>query len=74
MDCNHFIEVPLRSGGGKKMKKRKELDALVAHSLTKRGSHRTINSQDKLLSVSTDDLDDFAWVNILKYIADYLSY
>ncbi|XP_017866924.1 PREDICTED: uncharacterized protein LOC108616320 [Drosophila arizonae] len=64
MDCNHFIEVPLRSGGGKKMKKRKELDALVAHSLTKRGSHRTINSQDKLLSVSTDDLDDFAWMSV----------
>ncbi|XP_064543651.1 uncharacterized protein LOC135432102 [Drosophila montana] len=64
MNCNHFIEVPLRSSGGKKMKKRKELDALIAHSLTKRGYHRTINSQDKLLSVSTDDPDDLAWMSV----------
>ncbi|EDW01943.1 uncharacterized protein LOC6560631 [Drosophila grimshawi] len=64
MDCNHRIEVPQRSGGGKKMKKRKELDALIAHSITKRGSRRTNNSQDMLLSVSTDDLDDFAWMSV----------
>ncbi|XP_030388276.1 uncharacterized protein LOC115634583 [Scaptodrosophila lebanonensis] len=68
MDCNHRIEVPLRSGGGKKMKKRRELDALIAHSLTKRstrrGVHGTAPSQDKLLSVSTDDPEDYAWTNI----------
>ncbi|XP_034103063.1 uncharacterized protein LOC117567295 [Drosophila albomicans] len=64
MDCHHRIEVPLRSGGGKKMKKRRELDALIAHSITKKGSHRTIHSQDKLLSVSTDDPDDYTWMNV----------
>jgi len=69
MDCHHRIEVPLRSGGGKKMKKRRELDALIAHSITKKGSHRTVHSQDKLLSVSTDDPDDYTWViGILKII------
>ncbi|XP_034480055.1 uncharacterized protein LOC117785898 [Drosophila innubila] len=64
MDCHHRIEVPLRSGGGKKMKKRRELDALIAHSITKKGSHRTVHSQDKLLSVSTDDPDDYTWMNV----------
>ncbi|ALC42652.1 CG3907 [Drosophila busckii] len=63
MECHHRIEVPLRSGGGKKMKKRRELDALIAHSLTKRDTRRAVNSQDKLLSVSTDDPEDYAWVN-----------
>lgn len=62
MECHHRIEVPLRSGGGKKMKKRRELDALIAHSLTKRGVRRTVQSQDKLLSVSTDDPDEYTWV------------
>lgn len=62
MECHHRIEVPLRSGGGKKMKKRRELDALIAHSLTKRGIRRPVQSQDKLLSVSTDDPDEYTWV------------
>ncbi|KAL7737479.1 hypothetical protein ACLKA6_007615 [Drosophila palustris] len=64
MDCHHRIEVPLRSGGGKKMRKRRELDALIAHSITKKGSHRAVHSQDKLLSVSTDDPDDYTWMNV----------
>ncbi|KAH8413845.1 hypothetical protein KR222_009159 [Zaprionus bogoriensis] len=64
MEGHHRIEVPLRSGGGKKMKKRRELDALIAHSITKRGIRRAVQSQDKLLSVSTDDPDDYTWMNV----------
>ncbi|XP_001360877.4 uncharacterized protein [Drosophila pseudoobscura] len=64
----HRIEVPLRSGGGKKMKKRRELDALIAQSSSsKRNTRRTggaTHSQDKLLSVSTDDPEDYAWTNV----------
>ncbi|XP_022223867.2 uncharacterized protein LOC111075083 isoform X2 [Drosophila obscura] len=64
----HRIEVPLRSGGGKKMKKRRELDALIAQSSSsKRNTRRTAgatHSQDKLLSVSTDDPEDYAWTNV----------
>ncbi|KAH8237315.1 hypothetical protein KR038_009726 [Drosophila bunnanda] len=67
MDCHHRIEVPLRAG--KKMKKRRELDALIAtQSSSKRANRRTAggatHSQDKLLSVSTDDPDDYAWTNV----------
>ncbi|XP_020818213.1 uncharacterized protein LOC110191657 [Drosophila serrata] len=67
MDCHHRIEVPLRAG--KKMKKRRELDALIAtQSSSKRANRRTTggatHSQDKLLSVSTDDPDDYAWTNV----------
>lgn len=57
------VSVPLRAG--KKMKKRKELDALVANSVTKRSCVTSkrgqgqagggISSQDQLLSESTDD-------------------
>lgn len=76
MECHHRIEVPLRSGGGKKMKKRRELDALIAHSLTKRSIRRPVQSQDKLLSVSTDDPDEYTWVikkqSKLSYIRMYL--
>ncbi|XP_068148119.1 polyamine-modulated factor 1-binding protein 1 [Drosophila tropicalis] len=68
MDCHHRIEVPLRSGGGgKKMKKRRELDALIAHSTAKRNTtngRRAMHSQDKLLSVSTDDPEDYVWTNV----------
>ncbi|XP_034120025.1 uncharacterized protein LOC117578561 [Drosophila guanche] len=65
----HRIEVPLRSGGGKKMKKRRELDALIAQSSSsKRNTRRTAggatHSQDKLLSVSTDDPEEYAWTNV----------
>lgn len=35
MESAGQVAVPLR-GGGKKMRKRRELDALVAHSLAKR--------------------------------------
>ncbi|KAH8253406.1 hypothetical protein KR032_005390 [Drosophila birchii] len=67
MDCHHRIEVPLRAG--KKMKKRRELDALIAtQSSSKRVNRRTAggatHSQDKLLSVSTDDPEDYAWTNV----------
>ncbi|XP_017045055.1 uncharacterized protein LOC108090741 isoform X2 [Drosophila ficusphila] len=69
MDCHHRIEVPLRAG--KKMKKRRELDALIASqsSSSKRANRRTpgggaTHSQDKLLSVSTDDPEDYAWTNV----------
>jgi len=71
MDCHHRIEVPLRAG--KKMKKRRELDALIASqsSSSKRANRRVpgaTNSQDKLLSVSTDDPEDYAWVRNLLYL------
>lgn len=51
------------------MKKRRELDALIAQSSSKRGTRRTgaggaTHSQDKLLSVSTDDPEDYAWTNV----------
>ncbi|XP_017070182.1 uncharacterized protein LOC108107263 isoform X1 [Drosophila eugracilis] len=67
MDCHHRIEVPLRAG--KKMKKRRELDALITSqsSSSKRANRRVpgaTNSQDKLLSVSTDDPEDYAWTNV----------
>ncbi|KAH8308657.1 hypothetical protein KR059_000304 [Drosophila kikkawai] len=67
MDCHHRIEVPLRAG--KKMKKRRELDALIAtQASSKRANRRTAggatHSQDKLLSVSTDDPEDYAWTNV----------
>ncbi|KAJ6647115.1 hypothetical protein Bhyg_02335 [Pseudolycoriella hygida] len=62
------VVVPLRIGG-KKMRKRRELDALVAHSLAKRACSSTskrqpsngINSQDQLLSQSTSDQEDSTW-------------
>lgn len=59
MESNGHVSVPLRTG--KKMKKRKELDALVANSVTKRSCAPKrapgggISSQDQLLSESTDD-------------------
>ncbi|XP_031624412.1 uncharacterized protein LOC116341445 isoform X1 [Contarinia nasturtii] len=61
------VNVPLRSSG-KKMRKRRELDALVAHSLAKRACNsgkrqaagNGINSQDQLLSVSTDDQEEYS--------------
>lgn len=57
------VNVPLQ--GGKKMKKRKELDALVAKNVNKRtgdGVKRSssgggVSSHDKLLSDSTDEQD-----------------
>lgn len=95
------VNVPLRSSG-KKMRKRRELDALVAHSLAKRyhnlGFDQTfktrekqkknvlivlmifnracnsgkrqaagngINSQDQLLSASTDDQEEYSLVAIV---------
>lgn len=61
MESTGHVSVPLRTG--KKMKKRKELDALVANSVTKRSCVASkrgqagggISSQDQLLSESTDD-------------------
>lgn len=63
MESTHHVTVPLRAG--KKMKKRKELDALVAH--TGPGKRVGINGgggggsspQDQLLSESTDEHDDY---------------
>lgn len=62
MDSVAHVNVPLR--GGKKMKKRKELDALVAHTINKRSldvkrssSTGGVSSHDQLLSDSTDDQD-----------------
>lgn len=63
--------VPLRVGG-KKMRKRKELDALVAHSLAKRAYNNGkrniagtgLTSNDQLLSQSTDDQDDYSWTKV----------
>ncbi|XP_012161859.1 uncharacterized protein LOC101461058 isoform X2 [Ceratitis capitata] len=67
MDSSHQVNVPLRSGG-KKIRKRRELDALIAHSFGKKQSVRrnnlNIHSQDKLLSASTDDAEDYAWVQM----------
>ncbi|XP_053965691.1 calcium-binding and coiled-coil domain-containing protein 1 [Anastrepha ludens] len=67
MDSSHQINVPLRSGG-KKIRKRRELDALIAHSFGKKQLIRrtTLNrlSQDKLLSVSTDDAEDYTCVQM----------
>lgn len=64
----HHVAVPLRVGG-KKMRKRRELDALVAHSLAKGakggGRHAASNgvaSHDQLLSNSTDEQEDYSWV------------
>lgn len=54
------MNVPLRAG--KKMKKRKELDALVAHSGPGKrvgGGGGGASSQDQLLSESTDEQDDY---------------
>ncbi|KFB48577.1 hypothetical protein ZHAS_00016891 [Anopheles sinensis] len=64
----HHVAVPLRVGG-KKMRKRRELDALVAHSLAKgakggAGRHIASNgvaSHDQLLSNSTDEQEDYSW-------------
>jgi hypothetical protein len=55
MESVHHVNVPLRAG--KKMKKRKELDALVAHSGL--GKRVGPSSQDQLLSESTDEHDDY---------------
>nr|XP_036215135.1 uncharacterized protein LOC118680271 isoform X2 [Bactrocera oleae] len=67
MDSSHQISVPLRTGG-KKIRKRRELDALIAHSFGKKRSIRrtmlNINSQEKLLSASTDDADDYTCVHM----------
>ncbi|XP_017469651.1 PREDICTED: uncharacterized protein LOC108361531, partial [Rhagoletis zephyria] len=67
MDSSHQINVPLRSGG-KKIKKRRELDALIAHSFGKKQTIRRNNlnrlSQDKLLSASTDDAEDYTWIQL----------
>ncbi|XP_069674358.1 EF-hand calcium-binding domain-containing protein 14-like isoform X1 [Periplaneta americana] len=68
MESVHHVNVPLRAG--KKMKKRKELDALVAHSGPgkrtgggvgggKRNGGGGASSQDQLLSESTDEQDDY---------------
>lgn len=59
---NH-VSVPLQVG--KKMKKRKELDALVAKTMSKRSGDSVkrclnagaVSSHDKLLSESTDEQD-----------------
>lgn len=80
MDAVH-VNVPLRTG--KKMKKRKELDALVANSLAKRScgggpingtvsnkrstAGNGISSQDQLLSESTDEQEAY-WNNRLNGI------
>lgn len=67
MDRSHQICVPFRPGG-KKIRKRRELDALIAHSVAKKMSiPRTvlnINSKEKLLSASTDDAEDYTWVQM----------
>ncbi|KAK6617160.1 hypothetical protein RUM44_005491 [Polyplax serrata] len=63
MNSMTHVNVPLQ--GGKKMKKRKELDALVAKTMNKRiadGDKRSsgaggVSSHDKLLSDSTDEQD-----------------
>ena len=61
MESTHHVTVPLRAG--KKMKKRKELDALVAHSGPGKrlggGSGGGSSPQDQLLSESTDEHDDY---------------
>lgn len=58
MESTHHVTVPLRAG--KKMKKRKELDALVAHSGPgKRLGGGGSSPQDQLLSESTDEHDDY---------------
>ncbi|XP_037033461.1 uncharacterized protein LOC119072370 isoform X2 [Bradysia coprophila] len=71
MESVGHVVVPLRIGG-KKMRKRRELDALVAHSLAKRACSSTskrqasngINSQDQLLSQSTSDQEDSTWSKV----------
>jgi len=63
MGSTHHVTVPLRAG--KKMKKRKELDALVAHSGPGKrlggggGGGGGSSPQDQLLSESTDEHDDY---------------
>lgn len=53
------VNVPLRSGG-KKMRKRKELDALNRRGQSnKRSTPGGVSSQDQLLSDSTDEQDEF---------------
>ncbi|XP_050093085.1 uncharacterized protein LOC126576046 isoform X2 [Anopheles aquasalis] len=66
----HHVAVPMRVGG-KKMRKRRELDALVAHSLAKgsksSGRHIASNgvaSHDQLLSNSTDEQEDYSWPKV----------
>lgn len=77
MDSSQHVTVPLRYGI-KKMRKRRDLDALLNHGQQKmascgnnnnlrrqagQGVGRVIYSQDKLLNAgSTDDQDDFHWV------------
>jgi len=51
MDGMPAVNVPLRNG--KKMKKRKELDALVANTVSKRTSG--VSSHEQLLSDSSDE-------------------
>ncbi|XP_062542681.1 myosin-10 isoform X2 [Armigeres subalbatus] len=68
MESVGHVTVPLRVGG-KKMRKRRELDALVAHSLAKSSGKRHIAgngiaSHDQLLSNSTDDQEDYSWPKI----------
>lgn len=59
------VNVPLRTGG-KKMRKRKELDALGKRGPgNKRGTGGGVSSQDQLLSESTDEQDDF-WSSTTK--------
>uniref|UniRef100_A0A1A9WI60 Uncharacterized protein n=1 Tax=Glossina brevipalpis TaxID=37001 RepID=A0A1A9WI60_9MUSC len=71
MDSSHHVTVPLRYGI-KKMRKRRDLDALLAQSHQKTGTLRRCNatrvggsgvySQDKLLNAaSTDDQEDYNW-------------
>ncbi|XP_058838786.1 adventurous-gliding motility protein Z [Topomyia yanbarensis] len=65
MESVGHVTVPLRVGG-KKMRKRRELDALVAHSLAKSSGKRHmagngIASHDQLLSNSTDEQEDYSW-------------
>ncbi|XP_021697466.1 uncharacterized protein LOC5574423 isoform X2 [Aedes aegypti] len=68
MESVGHVTVPLRVGG-KKMRKRRELDALVAHSLAKSSGKRHIAgngiaSHDQLLSNSTDDQEDYSWPKV----------
>lgn len=79
MDSNQHVTVPLRYGI-KKMRKRRDLDALLNHGQQKTASGnnnfrrqaqggRNIYSQDKLLNAgSTDDQEDIYWVSYLLMI------
>ncbi|XP_058466788.1 centrosomal protein of 128 kDa isoform X2 [Malaya genurostris] len=68
MESVGHVTVPLRVGG-KKMRKRRELDALVAHSIAKSSGKRHmagngIASHDQLLSNSTDEQEDYSWPKV----------